>query len=115
MTHHESTGAAQSQIWIRVIAAALVVALVGGPSAGALAGQPDCLQVRKRVVVSAYGYDHLVVLTSHCRVAQTCKVTTSANRDGVTATVAPGEEIEVTTYVGSPASSFTVAVDCHDS
>ncbi len=71
-----------------------------------------CVAWHTEVRARAYGYDHFVVLTSSCTKSATCVVSTDVNPAPQTAEVAAGETVEVATFLGSPASSFTATVDC---
>ena len=58
------------------------------------------------------GYDHIVTLTSGCKVAMTCSVKTDVNPDASVLELGPGEEKSVVTWRGSPARVFTPSVTC---
>jgi hypothetical protein len=59
-----------------------------------------------------YGYDHVVRLTNACDVQSECSVTTDVNPAAAKATVPGGQTVEVLTFRGSPAASFTHRAVC---
>jgi hypothetical protein len=59
-----------------------------------------------------YGYNHVVILESGCARAATCAVSTDVNPTPATAEVPAGSTVEVTTFMGAAASSFTAKVSC---
>jgi hypothetical protein len=59
-----------------------------------------------------YGYDHLVRLTNSCDVPSECAVSTNVAPGAVKATVPAGQTVEVLTFRGSPAPTFTHQAVC---
>lgn len=59
-----------------------------------------------------YGYDHLVRLTNSCEVASECTVTTNVAPGAVKVAVPGGQTVEVLTFRGSPAATFTHQAVC---
>lgn len=59
-----------------------------------------------------YGYDHVVRLTSSCDVPSECSVTTNVAPGAVKVTVPGGQTVEVLTFRGSPAATFTHQAVC---
>lgn len=59
-----------------------------------------------------FGYDHIVHLASRCRESAVCQVSTDVNPEAQSATVKPQEHVEVLTFRGSPASTFSASVSC---
>ena len=76
------------------------------------AEKPECIEITTRTTRGPTGFNHLVKLTSSCKQTMKCKVTTSANKSGVSATVPAGGSVEVNTFLNSPASSFSASADC---
>lgn len=104
---------------------ALVVAAASGEARSAPsakdAGAPDvgppapaCLGVTTTARYGAIGYDHVVTLRSACEKTLDCSVTTNVNPTPTSATVKPRETVEVVTFLGSPAYSFTADVRCRE-
>ena len=80
---------------------------------GAAAGGPDlCIKFRGEVRYGALGYNHLVHITNTCAVAADCSVTTDVNPEAQAAEVGARSEVVVTTFLGSPARTFTPSVKC---
>jgi hypothetical protein len=71
-----------------------------------------CVKVRTEALYIAYGYDHHVHLTNGCDKAVRCEVTTSANPEPTTATLAAGEHKDIIMFKGSPASEVNAQVKC---
>lgn len=98
----------------------LVAYAATGAAAPARAADPDrkppapseCVKTRTEARYSGYGYDHIVHVTNGCPGAMRCAVTTSANPETTTITVARGKTESVVTYRGSPAREFTAHVAC---
>ena len=59
-----------------------------------------------------YGYDHLVRITSSCDVPSECAVTTNVSPGAIKVTVPAGQTVEVLTFRGSPAATFTHQAVC---
>jgi len=98
------------------VALAAAVALL---SAGAAAGDPadggraaTCVSVRTDARYVPYGYNHVVILSSACKAAATCSVSTDVNPQPTATDVAPGATVEVVTFMGSPSQTFTAKVAC---
>jgi hypothetical protein len=101
----------------RLVPLALVAAALSIASASALAETKPkpvatCVSFWAEVRARAYGYDHFVHLESACKKPATCAVSSDVNPDAQTVTLAPGESIEVATFLGSPAATFVPKVAC---
>ena len=72
----------------------------------------ECVKTRTEARYSGYGYDHIVHVTNGCASAMRCAITTSANPQATTVTVASGKTESVVTYRGSPAREFTAQATC---
>ncbi|HEX4335967.1 MAG TPA: hypothetical protein VH062_08645 [Polyangiaceae bacterium] len=71
-----------------------------------------CVGISSRAVYRAYGYDHIVHLVNRCDDAAACDVSTDVNPEPTHATVPANGEVDVLTFRGSPASTFTPHVTC---
>jgi hypothetical protein len=94
--------------------ASLVPALLAAlPASGAKeAGAPPCVLYRAEARYGAVGYNHVVVLRNACGAAHVCTVSTDVNPTPTITTVPPHQQVEVVTFLGSPASVFVPRVDC---
>ena len=72
-----------------------------------------CVHWVSEAVWAGLAYNHLVHLSSACKQAMQCKVTTNVNPDPVTVSLQPKEQKTVVTYLGSPASEFSAKVSCN--
>lgn len=93
------------------------VALLVGLSVSSLVpasarATPACVGVTSRAVYRGLGYDHIVHLANHCSHTATCNVSTDVNPEPTVVTVAPEEEVDVSTFRGSPARVFAAHVTC---
>ena len=86
-----------------------------GPVA-AWATPPDtaaiCIKVRPEARYSAYGYNHIVHLADVCASSAECDVSTDVNPQPTHVSVPAKTEIEVNTFLGSPARTFIPKVAC---
>lgn len=84
--------------------------------AGADASAPgtglECVRAWGEARYAGMAYNHVVHLASTCARAARCDVSTDVNPDVQHAVVAPGAELEVTTFLGSPARAFVPRVRC---
>jgi hypothetical protein len=72
----------------------------------------NCIRVAPEARYRGLGYNHIVHLTNVCKSSAECDVSTDVNPDAQHVTVAAGEHIEVTTFMGSPARVFVPKVEC---
>jgi hypothetical protein len=93
----------------------MVVAISGGVKLAAAETSPDCIEVTTRTQATGVGYNHLVQVKNGCDSAMHCHVTTSANAKGVHLNVDKGKTKEITTFLSSPASTFTAEAKCQPS
>lgn len=104
--------------WILGAAVALTVlgAALGGmalaSSASAQNQVPDCVTVRAIVRYGAGAYNHWVRVENGCERRVRCQIATNVNPDPIAATIDPGQNREVMTFMGSPAREFTPRVTC---
>jgi hypothetical protein len=71
-----------------------------------------CVDVKTEASFASVGYDQIVTLTSGCKQAMTCTVTTNVNPDPATVQLAVGATESVVTWRGSPAREFSANVTC---
>lgn len=95
---------------VGLLAAALVA--VASPRAEAQGGTPSCVTVTTESRYVPYGYNHLVRLTNACKRTVDCTVSTDVNPEKQKVEVLPSSTVEVTTFMGSPAQTFTAHVAC---
>jgi hypothetical protein len=101
--------------------AALVASLAVSPreasgdpvaDAGAASSLPACIGVTKEARYVPYGYNHVVVVRNGCSKAASCTIATDVNPQPTSVDVASGATVEVLTFTGSPAQTFTPRVGC---
>jgi hypothetical protein len=73
---------------------------------------PACVTARAEVRYRPFGYDHLVYIHNGCDGTADCTVRTDVNPETMQVSVSSGAEVEVVTWVGSPARVFTATVAC---
>lgn len=99
---------------VMVISAAVLGA--AGSSQAADAGAPSplpaCIQVQSEARYVPYGYNHIVHLRNGCDRAATCTVATDVNPKPQTVDVAAASAVDVTTFMGAAAQTFTAQVGC---
>lgn len=82
------------------------------PSRAVAPPVPACISYWPEARYRALGYDHVVHIHSTCAAEAQCTVATDVNPARIHVTVPPGAEVEVVTWVGSPAREFTPTVLC---
>ncbi len=95
-----------------VLAAAGAALLAVAIAPAALAKDSPCVGVSSQALYRAYGYDHIVHLVNRCDDAAACDVFTDVNPEVIHATVPARDEVDVLTFRGSPARTFTPHVTC---
>jgi hypothetical protein len=70
-----------------------------------------CIGVSAQAIYRV-GYDHIVYLTNRCEGDAVCDVSTDVNPEVAHVAVPVGATIEVLTFRGSPARTFTPKVVC---
>ena len=78
----------------------------------AQSSRPACVTYAMEARFVGLAYNHIVHLASGCSVAKSCTVATDVNPEPQVVTVPPGSTIQVVTFIGSPARTFTVSVQC---
>ena len=97
----------------RVIAFAAVFATVcTTPQSSAGESVPSCIAWSTAVRYRGIGYDHLVNIRSTCDKPADCEVWTNVNPDKQSVEVPQGHNVEVVTFLASPASVFEAHVAC---
>lgn len=86
-----------------------VLALLGTPMDDA---GPPCVSWSGEARSTGYGYRHVVVLKSSCKVKKTCDVSTDVNPEVQSVAIAPSETKEVVTFFESTVPTFTPRVTC---
>ncbi len=101
-------------MFLSLVLAILVLAISGLATAQPTpaANKAGCITWTTETRYEGLGYNHYVHFESACKEAMVCQVTTNANPDPTTATIAPGGKATVLTFRGSPASEFTARVTC---
>lgn len=94
---------------VLAFAAAVFGSPMGDPPADA--GVP-CVTWYGESRSTGYGYRHVVVLKSACKVSKTCDVSTDVNPEVQRVTVAAGETKEVVTFLEAVGPTFTPKVVC---
>ncbi|MBI5513455.1 MAG: hypothetical protein HY909_06770 [Deltaproteobacteria bacterium] len=75
--------------------------------------RPPCVAVRWSPFLAGEGlYNHLVWVRNGCADSLQCEVRSDVNPQPQRATVRPGEEVLVNTFLNSPARGFRPRVDC---
>jgi hypothetical protein len=95
-----------------VPAALAAAAALAVPAADDGAETLSCVRWRSEARYRNFGYDHVVILQNGCDAPAICSVKTNVNPEPISADVAPGEQTEVLTFRGSPASTFDARVQC---
>jgi len=73
---------------------------------------PSCVRVSAEARYRPFGYDHLVYIHNDCARTADCTVSTDVNPERMQVSVPPQGEVEVVTWVGSPARVFMATVVC---
>src|SRR5687768_7379492 len=93
-------------------AIAFLALSAAAPRPAAEAAAAPCVSAWSEVRGRYPGYDHVVHIASRCRAEIACTVTTDVSPDVLEERVAPGAEVEVLTFRGSPASEFRAQIVC---
>jgi len=71
-----------------------------------------CIRVRAEARYRGLGYNHIVHVADVCAADADCDVSTDVNPQPTHVLIAGKSEIEVTTFLGSPARVFIPKVEC---
>jgi hypothetical protein len=74
--------------------------------------RPDCVHASAVARFGAMAYDHWVHVESTCSVTVHCTVSTDVNPVATSLELTPGQQRDVATFHGSPASAFVATVAC---
>jgi hypothetical protein len=103
----------------RRVVGSLVMSLGIASSFTALADGPPphdspgtCIKVRPEARYLGLGYNHIVHVADVCASAAECDVSTDVNPTPQHLSVPAGSEVEVNTFLGSPARVFVPKVVC---
>jgi hypothetical protein len=95
-----------------ILGAALSVAHAAASAEAVADSAAACIRVRAEARYRALGYNHIVHVADICESAAECDVSTDVNPQPTHVTVPPKSEVEVNTFLGSPARVFTPKVEC---
>jgi len=95
---------------LTVVALVLLAADAGSPAPPP--SLPACIQVATDARYVPFGYNHLVLLRSGCSKPATCTVSTDVAPQPQAVELPANAAVEVTTFMGSPAQTFTAKVTC---
>jgi hypothetical protein len=87
-----------------------LLALIGGAPMQD-AGAP-CVTWHGEARMTGYGFRHVVVLKSACKVVKSCDVSTDVNPEVQKVSIAPNETKEVVTFLEAVGATFTPRVVC---
>jgi hypothetical protein len=71
-----------------------------------------CIKVRPEARYRGLGYNHIVHVADVCASAAECDVSTDVSPEPTHVSVPAGGEVEVNTFMGSPARVFVPKVEC---
>lgn len=74
--------------------------------------RPDCVRASAVARFGAMAYDHWVHVENTCATSVRCTVSTDVNPAPTALELAPGQQRDVATFHGSPASAFVATVAC---
>jgi hypothetical protein len=83
-----------------------------GPVPLVEAPRPVCVTFSTEARFVGLAYNHIVHVANGCSVALSCAVTTNVNPEPQVLNVPSGSRVEVVTFIGSPARTFTADVRC---
>jgi hypothetical protein len=98
--------------WKAIGAVVGVTALTAVLLPAAHADELACIGVSAQAIYRAFGYDHVVYLLNRCGRDAVCDVSTDVNPEPVHVAMPTNAAIEVLTFRGSPARTFTPRVSC---
>jgi hypothetical protein len=101
----------------RARAVTVVLALASWPLVSAaqlrVTGErPECVRASALARYGAMAYDHWVHVENGCPATVRCRVSTDVNPAVTEITLEPGQQRDVATFHGSPASVFSATVAC---
>jgi hypothetical protein len=90
----------------------LLLVFAIAPRAAAEGSADSCVRYWGEARYGALGYNHIVHIANSCVAAAECVVSTDVNPDEQRVMVAGRSEALVSTFLGSPARTFTPRVKC---
>jgi hypothetical protein len=97
---------------IAAIGIAIAAASAHGIAAPVDPSSIGCVHAWPEARYRALGYNHIVHVRNQCDARAECAVSTNVNPAPENVTVPGHKEVEVTTFLGSPAREFTPKVEC---
>ncbi|MEO6575888.1 MAG: hypothetical protein ABIP89_18695 [Polyangiaceae bacterium] len=99
-------------MFVKRVGCVLAVIFVVTSASAATPSAKDCIKAWPVPRFNGVGFNHLVHISNACAVAADCVITTDVNPEPTKAVAPPKADIEVNTFLGSPARVFTPKVDC---
>jgi hypothetical protein len=97
----------------RLVSVLVLTACAAALSAGSVAeAQSSCLRSWPEARFGAMAYNHIVHIQNSCTQDADCDVSTDVNPEVQKVTVAAHSEVQVMTFIGSPARTFKPNVRC---
>jgi hypothetical protein len=96
----------------RIIGAGVAAVAFAATLPSARAEGLVCIGMAAQAIYNGAGYNHIVYLTNRCPGVAVCDVSTDVNPEPSHVTVPVNATIEVVTFLGSPARTFTPKVAC---
>jgi hypothetical protein len=90
----------------------VVGAFAGGATPALAESTPACVRWWPQTVHAGIGYNHVVGIENTCERTVACSVSTDVAPDPIQAAVSPKQKVELTTFRGSPSSTFKAKVEC---
>ena len=97
---------------ILIVVFGLAVPALAGAQVRVVGERPDCLHASALARFGAMAYDHWVHVENTCATTVRCTVSTDVNPVPTTLELTPGQQRDVATFHGSPASAFVATVSC---
>jgi hypothetical protein len=98
---------------LSLVAFAVLAACAAALSPGSVAeAQSSCLRSWPEARFGAMAYNHIVHIANSCTQDADCDVSTDVNPEVQKVTVASHSEVQVMTFLGSPARTFKPNVRC---
>lgn len=94
------------------VASVLAVVFIVTSASAATPSAKDCIRAWPVPRFNGVGFNHIVHISNACAVAADCVVTTDVNPEPTSVVAPPKGDVEVNTFLGSPARVFTPKVEC---
>jgi len=92
--------------------ATLALATLVAPLAATAQSADSCIRFWGETRYGALGYNHIVHVANSCAKTADCEVSTDVAPEPLKTEVTGKSQVEVTTFLGSPARVFTPRVKC---